>query len=187
MIVSIHQPNYFPFEGVLIKAKQSDRFVVLNHAQFTRGNYHNRFHLDDDWHTMSVNQRLEPLHAKTYTKPHEDWAKIKRRLPAYASELSLFDSDIEANLTACNIKILRRLLEQLEIRTEVVVDYPTAFTSTARLVDLCKHYGATTYLSGPSGAKYMEEDLFRSAGIRVEYQQSTTQRRAAVELLKERS
>jgi hypothetical protein len=134
---------------------------------------------------MSAGQSLEPLFAKQYRRPHEDWARIKRRLPAYERELSLFDEDICASLVECNMRILHRLLELLEIRTEIVVDYPTELSSTARLVDLCKHYGATTYLSGPSGAKYMDEELFRAAGILVEYQQPTAQRRAAIELLRE--
>lgn len=185
MIVGIHQANLLPYEGVLSKARACDRFVLLDQVQFTRGNYHNRFQLDGRWLSMSVNQKLEPLYRKQYVKPREDWAKIKRQIPRYAAELSLFDDDIHESLVLCNTKILQRLLGLLGITTELVVDYPTSLVSTARLVDLCKHYGATTYLSGPSGAKYMDEDAFRTAGIAVEYQEPTAQRRAAIELLKE--
>lgn len=186
MIVGMHQTNLLPYEGILSRIRSCDRFVLLDQVQFTRGNYHNRFQLDGRWFTMAVNQKLEPLYRKRYTNPHKDWAKIKRQLPEHTAELALFDEDIHESLVLSNTKILRRLLELLEIQTEIVVDYPTAFTSTERLINLCKHYGATTYLSGPSGAKYMNEIMFKDAGIRVEFQQPTVQRRAAIELLKER-
>ncbi|MDP3741894.1 MAG: WbqC family protein, partial [Candidatus Micrarchaeota archaeon] len=89
--MAIHQPNFFPYAGVLAKARRCDRFVVLTQAQYARGNYHNRFLLADRWYTLAVNQSLEPLACKRYCSAQEDWATIKRRLPDYASVLSLFD------------------------------------------------------------------------------------------------
>ncbi len=40
---------------------------------------------------------------------------------------------------------------------------------SSRLVKICKHFGAKTYLTGPSANAYLEEDLFREANIRIEY------------------
>jgi hypothetical protein len=38
-----------------------------------------------------------------------------------------------------------------------------------RLIDLLTRVGGTTYVSGPSAAAYLDLDLFRRNGIRVEY------------------
>jgi hypothetical protein len=42
--------------------------------------------------------------------------------------------------------------------------------ATARLVAVCKALGADTYLAGGHGAKYMDGERFREAGISVLYQ-----------------
>lgn len=185
MIVSIHQPNLFPFEGILEKIRASDRFIVLTQCQYERGNYQNRFHLNDCWYTMSVSQRLEPLTDKRYNAPQADWAAIKRKLPDYADILSKFDDCIGPSLVETNVAILRRICVMLGIKTQIVMDYPTTLNATHRLVDLCKHYGATTYLSGPSGSKYLKTELFAAAGIMVEVQKPTTRGKAAIEMLSE--
>lgn len=185
MIVAAHQTNFFPYAGIIEKARRCDRFVVLTQAQYSRGNYHNRFLLDDRWYTLAVNQTLEPLACKRYKSPRGDWEAIKRRLPAHADVLARFDDLITDSLVETNVAIIRRLFSFLEVEADVVLDYPTELTGTARLVDLCQRNDATVYLSGPSGKKYLDDAQFERAGIVVEYQEAGD-RRAAVELLMER-
>lgn len=184
VVLAAHQPNFFPYSGVLDKARRCDVFVLLGHVQFTRGNYHNRFNLGNRWYTMGVNQALEPLVAKRYNDPHGDWQAIKRKLPAYARILDGFDDCIGSSLVDTNAAIIRRLFEHLGIVCRVVTDYPTELSATARLVDLCQHYGADAYLSGPSGRKYLDVAPFGAAGINVEWQ-GPVEPKAAVELLVE--
>ena len=38
---------------------------------------------------------------------------------------------------------------------------------TSLLLDICQKIGASTYISGPDGAKYIEMDLFTQAGVEV--------------------
>lgn len=185
MIVSVHQPSFFHYEGGLDKIRQSDLHIVLAHAQFERGNYQNRFRLGERWFTMSVNQRLEPLNKKFYANPRVDFEAIKRRIPEYAGALSRFDDLIQESLVLTNVGIAKRVCEILGIDTPFVFDGPTELRGTARLVDLCRRAGATTYLSGPSGPKYLDFDLFQEAGIEVDVQERGSAR-AAVELLLEK-
>ena len=49
------------------------------------------------------------------------------------------------------------------------MDYPSSFDKTQRLLELCKFYGASTYLSGPSGKKYLDEKIFTENNINIEY------------------
>lgn len=185
VIVAIHQPNFFPYEGVLSKIAACDRFVILAHCQYERGNYHNRFRLNDHWFTMPVSQALEPLVAKQYIDPRANWERIRRRLPeSFQPAFSRFDDCVTGSLVETNVTIIRWLCTVLGIGTEIVMDYPTALRATDRLVDLCRHYGATTYLSGPSGPQYMDMGAFERAGLRVAVQESKPEhRRAALELV----
>ena len=48
-------------------------------------------------------------------------------------------------------------------------DYDPTGGKTERLVSLCKQAGATTYLSGPAARAYLEEGLFKSENIELQY------------------
>jgi hypothetical protein len=39
-----------------------------------------------------------------------------------------------------------------------------------RLVNICNHFQADTYLSGDSAKSYLQDDLFKDAGIDVQWQ-----------------
>ena len=39
-----------------------------------------------------------------------------------------------------------------------------------RLLDICKQLNATTYVSGELGKNYLNEEIFRNAGIEVKYE-----------------
>ena len=58
----------------------------------------------------------------------------------------------------------------LNIKTKIVKDYPTEFKSTERLIDICKHYGGTSYLSGLGAKKYLEPSMFSDNGLSLEFQ-----------------
>ncbi len=76
-VVSIHQPNFFPWYPFFHKLKQADMFVILENCQFEKNNYQNRFNLGGKWYTMSTNKHLLPIVEKKYSNHLEDWAKIK--------------------------------------------------------------------------------------------------------------
>lgn len=182
MILGAHQPNFLPWEPFFEKIRACDRFVVLTHVQFVRRQYQSRFEFKGAWHTMSVDAGRGLIVDKRYVAPMEDWARIKRRLPGHRDALAFFDDLVNSNLVNTNVGIIRRICTRLGIKTEIVLDHPTELRATARLVELCKRYGATTYLSGPSGPTYMDMSVFEAAGIGVEVQNSTG-KRPAVELL----
>src|SRR3954447_23423027 len=62
MLVAIHQPEYFPWLGYFEKMIRADAFVLLDQAQFSKGDYHNRTRIKGaagiQWLTIPVIQRL---------------------------------------------------------------------------------------------------------------------------------
>jgi hypothetical protein len=170
MTISIHQPNFFPYYPFFQKMKESDVFVILTRCQFEKNNYQNRFNKDGRWHTMSVNKGLDPINTKVYINPEKDWERIKNNLPDYKNILNQFDDCISSNLSETNVSVIMKIRDILGIKTEILLDYPTDLLSTERLVDICLKNGANKYISGISGSKYLDLDLFKENNIDVVFQ-----------------
>ena len=186
MIVTIHQPNFFPWYPFFQKMEQSDIFVILQNCQFEKNGFQNRFNKDNKWHTMSTKSGLVPIVDKEYINHKKDWEKIKTNLRDY-NFLDLFDNCISNSLSNTNINIIKKISEILEIKSKIELDFPTELTGTDRLVEICKKNNAKTYLSGISGKKYLEQDKFQLAGIYLEFQdESNFIKKPIIEILKEK-
>jgi hypothetical protein len=169
--IAIHQPNFVPWKPFFQKMAAVDVFVLLRHCQFSREVYQHRFKYQEHWYTMSVTgHRMNKIMSMLYAQPERDWASIKRKLPAFEKFFNALDSCICMNLARTNELIIESLRQQLGIPTEIRLDSPTELKGTERLVEICQEHGATTYLAGPSGGNYMDFNLFKNAGITVEFQ-----------------
>lgn len=178
MKVAAHQPNFVPWSPFFQKMAAVDIFVILTKCQFNRRVYQHRFKYQDRWYSMGVRniQHFDAIANKRYVNPHEDWAAIKQRLPKYTRWFDQFDDCIQDELAACNTAIIKRIADNLRIKTKIVDEPASTFTSTERLVAICRGLGAKTYLAGRSGANYMDLEKFHTAGITVEYQEVTDTR-----------
>src|ERR1035437_1984540 len=69
MIVGIHQPNYLPYLGFFDKIRRSDIFVILDDAQFSKGDFHNRNRIKTStgakWITIPIIEPFKPIN-ETY-------------------------------------------------------------------------------------------------------------------------
>jgi len=180
MVISIHQPNFVPRAAFFEKIRQSDLFIILGHCQFEKNNYQNRFFADDRWHTMSVASGNIPIVDKRYLHPQKDWKKITDRY----NKLNEFNDLISHDLWRTNSSIIVRACHHLGIKTPILYDYPTELKGTERLVDICVKHGATKYLSGAGGKKYLDLKLFDTYKIEVIFQDETkTDKRPLVQIL----
>jgi len=170
MIVSIHQPNFMPWLPFFKKIEMVDKFIILQNCQFEKNNFQNRFNIGDKWYTLSVNKGLEPIVNKKYVKPTDDWLRIKNNLKEYKNVLNVFDDCISESLCETNSNIIKKICNILDIKTEILFDYLTDLKSTERLVDICLKNGATEYVAGSSGRKYMDLKLFDDQNIKVTFQ-----------------
>lgn len=166
MTIGIHQPNFCPYNGFFQKVQQCDVFVIMRYCQFEKNNYQNRFNDGVYWNTMRVTKKTEMIVDKEYISPFEDWDKIVNR----HKHLITFNDCIRNGLADTNINIIEKTLKIMGIKTKIVYDYPTELRGTDRLIDLIKTFKGTTYLSGVSGANYMDLDKFKENNIKLKFQ-----------------
>jgi hypothetical protein len=174
MIVTIHQPNFCPWLPFFEKMEQADLFVLLTRCQYWKGGYQNRFQYEGQWRTMSVGKGMIPIKDKRYLNPERDWQRIKESLPQF--DLSWLDECIGESLAGMNGRIIESMARRLGITTPIVEDFDTAATATERLAEICRKYGATKYLSGPSGRNYLDAERF--GNINVEFFEAKNRRHA---------
>ena len=189
MILSTNQPYFAPFSGFFYKAHLSDIFVLLDTVQFPRGTTwisRNRFKNDRGtlWVTIPVWKKglgLQKIDAVRIC--HEgQWA---RKLLAsfehaygnapYFDDHCGFIREILATrfdrLIDFNAAIIRYLMQHLQLESKLTLlsDIGVKETGVGLLIEICRHFGASTYLAQKSAGRYLDEKVFQKAGIQLEF------------------
>jgi len=188
-VVSIHQPECFPWLGFVDKAASCDAFVLLDDAQYSKNYFNNRNKVRTaqgwSWLTIPVETKGRssqtfaeaPLVEDGWRRKHlATWRQCYGAAP-FGERYLPFLEEVYARplrtLAEFNVAVIRWLLEQFEVEAEVAVssELGCAGSATDKLLALCRKLGATEYLSGVSGRDYLDESKFRDAGIAVRYQE----------------
>ena len=188
MIVTINQPNYFPYPGFFQKVLLSDIYVVLNRAQFEFDitNRNKIITLEGSWSRISVpikkGQKFFEIRDVEINND-QPWAEKNWDLICKSYDNSPFFDLYKGTLNSVfkkkwnlifdlNFHTLKKVLEWLNIKTEIIFDSELDVTgkSSEHLLNICKKFGATKYLSGPGGSDYLNEKIFEQNKIKVEYQ-----------------
>jgi len=188
MKLAIHQPQYMPWVGYFHKMAGADLFVYLDDVQFKKNEWQhrNRIRSPEGWQWLSVPntyhfpQRINQVELRTDTRWTE---KHLRSIEAcygkapffhdYIERFSAFFAEPWSTIDRLNMASTALLADIMGITspTEVSSIHAFAGVSTERLVNICRHFGAHTYLAGAGGHDYMDLSLFQQAGIAVEFQQ----------------
>lgn len=186
MKTAIHQPQYLPWLPYLLKAAQSDVFILLDSVAFQKNGLQNRNRIKTaqgaSWLTVPVKQKLGQLITDVEIDNTADWRRkhwstISQNyrkaphFPRYASELEALYAREWTKLAELNIRLLELLFGWFQIETRVLRSSAMkAEGAASRLVlNLCLETGATEYISGEGGRDYMDEASFAEAGVRVVY------------------
>ena len=132
MIISIHQPNYFPWAGYFYKIMKSDIFVFLDDVQFSKNSFTNRANIIENkkkvWATLPVKNKIGTDISKIKIAD-EQWknkhlSKIKNSYgkSIHFSELwekinILINSINSNNLADINKNIIIGICDWLDFRT----------------------------------------------------------------------
>ena len=192
MIVSIHQPYYFPWLGYFEKILKADVFVILDDVQYEKRNFYNRNKIKvsngSAWITVPVLDSYKKNMMDVKINNEEQWQKKHfnsfihnyKKAPFFKDhEEFLYDIYKEKTwdkLIDLNLYTLNYFIQALDITTPIryASELNINSTATQRLIDITKAVNAKTYFSGSSGKKYMELELFEAENIDVIYQNYTT-------------
>jgi WbqC-like protein family len=188
---AVHQPNLFPRLSTLAKLYSADVWVILDDVQFTRRDYQHRCRLADlhdpdgrQWLTLPVHlpqgrrtrirdvRLTDPIHSRRRTaRLLQQYYGRSSHWPALRDQLEkVLDTLDRTDLLAPTAETSTRILLDLLAWSGTVVHsstIPTRPGRSERLADLSHAVGATTYLCGTGGARYLDLRPFAAHGINV--------------------
>ena len=190
-MISIHQPDFFPWPGFFNKYLKSDIFVVLDdvHLSIGKNDWTNRtlvnFYGEKKWLTMPVakkNRGLKTLKELNYLDCKMSAQRILNQCKEYYRDRPHYKEVFEfmkhcqnvesENLIEYNMNIIMNLIEYLKLPL-----IPIIFSSqlgskkqgSLRIVEIIQILKSTDYLSGSGGKNYLRENLFKENGINLHY------------------
>lgn len=171
-----------PWRGYFDFFKQSNVFVVYDDVQYTKNDWRNRNYIKTPDGTQWLTIPIEHKHhmnslIKDVDNPDNGWQErhLKsieqnyKNAPYFGEIYDIIKESVyEKNLVKLNMKIIDKILNYLGMKCKVCYSSEIGYTDcepTERLVQICKHFNATEYLTGESAKDYLEVDKF--GGIRV--------------------
>jgi hypothetical protein len=186
--VAILQSNYIPWKGYFDLINMVDEFVIFDDVQYTRRDWRNRNQIKTNnglaWLTIpvevkgkyyqAINQTIvvksnwRQLHWKTISQNYSK-AKYFKEYKFPFQEFYL--NDVTLNLSDINLKLIKIINKILEINTKISLstDYFLSEGKTDKLLHICQQIGGDVYLSGPSAKDYLDENLAKNLGIKIEW------------------
>jgi len=143
MLIAIHQPNFLPWFPFFEKMDQCDIFIILTETQYEKNGFTNRCKVNGKWWTNPIDKGLRPIIDKRYTDGQ--------------------------SLLAVNYNLIVSIARMLGIDVnKIKFDFPTANAGTERIIEICKKYEATQYLTNPDATKkYLDGESIKEAGIEI--------------------
>jgi hypothetical protein len=184
------QPGYLPWLGFFDQMRRSDVFVYYDDVQFDWHGWRNRNRIKTPngpmWLTVPV-QHTGDLAGTRVIDALVDrtarWAarhvKSIRQYYAKAPFLRVYLPELEellqrdwTHIAALDIAVVGLMARWLSMTPDVHRSSQLGIggSKSERLLNLCRHFGATRYLSGDAAREYLDVDAFARAGVTVEWQ-----------------
>ncbi len=188
--VAIVQSNYIPWKGYFDLIRGVDEFILYDDAQFTVRDWRNRNLIKTNtgvqWLTIPVtvggrrNTAIKDVKISEPSWGKRHWEILRHtysKAPYFKTYRDVFEPLYLKNPTRFLSHINRAFIETINgvlgISTLVTfsMDYRIAWVKdrNQRLLNLCRHVGATEYLSGPTARSYFDVEFFKREGIRVRF------------------
>lgn len=184
--VAIVQSNYIPWKGYFDMIAAVDEFILYDDMQYTRRDWRNRNQIKTpqgvQWLTVPVLVKGK-YHQKIRDTEIDgaDWAVVHwkaltqnyRRAPHFEEIATwlepLYLAEPCTHLSTLNRRLIEAVCRYLGIKTTISNswDYSLPNGKTERLANLCAQAGGGEYFSGPSARDYIDEGVFRDAGIKL--------------------
>ena len=182
-IVVGHQPQYFPYLGILDKITKSDIFLFVDSTKFVKKIWHNRTIIKDSKDNIfyltipTVNNGYQLI--KDVKISDENWKKKHlKTLELNYKKLEYFDEiypDIEKvilqkshfliDYTASSMKLILRNIGYDENNIYSQSDLGISGEKNNLIINIVNYFGSKKYLSGEGGKNYVDEKLLSDSGI----------------------
>lgn len=189
MIVSIHQPSYFPWLGLLHKIARSDKYIVMDEVQLNDAAYqHRNLFLSSDgkakYLTIPFSKKgylqrtfreLEIADASWRDRHLNFIGNSYRKHPYFKAIFptveQFFACEYERLIDAV-VASMRISMELFGIQIETVfqsnVEYDRSLKKGDLVLGLLRGSGADVYLSGVGAQEYLDENAF-TGGLSLRY------------------
>ena len=186
--IAIIQSNYIPWKGYFDIINMADEFILLDDVQYTRRDWRNRNLIKTvnglKWLTIPVSSKgnyIAPINQITTANQHwrkQHWNSIvhsyskSKYFHLYFDRFrSLYLDSDERFLSKVNEAFIKEIASILGITTKISWSetYEFSGNKSQKLLCLCKRFGATKYISGPSAKGYLNEGTFKEGGVEVEW------------------
>ena len=187
MKVAIIQSNYIPWKGYFDLIGNADLCVFLDDVQFTKNDWRNRNQILSknglEWITVPVGQSIHRL-IDEVSITDSGWQELHLKKirhnykigkeETFKNDLldAIYQKNRWANLSHLNQQTIKLIAQKyLGIKTifESSSSYNLEGKGESRLLSLLKQMGATSYLSGPAGANYLNPINFSNEGIALDF------------------
>jgi hypothetical protein len=191
MIVTIMQPGYIPWLGFFERVFLSDLFIVLDHVQLdanSKTNFTNRNRIktteDFTWLTIPIKKKgnygelfINKIEIDNTVKWKQKHLGTIKQFYAKAPFFNDYFPGIEESicdqqdlLNPFLNKIDNYLFDLLSIKTKIVYSSSLPEIRSQKddlILDLCKSFGASKYVSGPFGRNYINPLKFSRNNIEL--------------------
>lgn len=190
MMVSIHQPHFFPWLGYFHKIIQGDCFVYLDNVQFRKNYFQNRTQIKDIhgnafWYTIPIQKApletpINKIHIAPVFQPQKSVKILQSfysKSPFYAALSPQINEILLAphqGLNDINLASIKYVLKLLQINKPFYIASELNLKNedpNGRIIEICTKLGADKYLAGKGGRNYMNLDLFEAANIEIRWQE----------------
>lgn len=186
--IAILQSNYIPWKGYFDLINSVDEFIILDEMQYTKNDWRNRNKIKTLqgilWLTIPVRSEClsQKINETQIAKPwsFKHWKTLTMayaKAPCFSMYKDVFEEFYTEkgvqlkNLSQINVELILMISKILGIKTKISLDtdYGVIKGKNERLIDLCRKTSATTYLSGPAAKDYISYEMFKEAGINLEW------------------
>ena len=189
MILSTYQPFFAPFPLFFMKARLSTVMVILDDVQFpqrTTWLTRNRFKNDQGilWLSIPVWRKglglqmikdVRICSEGNWARKHLASLRTSYANAPYLSEHlgfvnELFSGRFE-HLIDLNMNIIEYLKKHLMIDTPIILQSHLGIKAkgSGLLIEICRKMGSRDYVAQASAKKYLNQELFSSAGISLHF------------------
>jgi hypothetical protein len=189
MTIVVLQPGYLPWLGFFDQLRRADVFVYYDDVQYDTHGWRNRNRIKTPqgpaWLTVPVRHSglNKPRIIDVEIDARAPWARkhvasIRQAYAAapfadrYLPELEELLHRRWVRLVDLDIAVAEAMAAWLGLRRRVELSSQLGIGGgqSERLLGICRHFGASTYLSGAAAREYLDVPLFERHGIAVEWQ-----------------